>query len=198
MTAYRDPMSGPFADAAAAALHEADMRQAAREARWQEGRAEALRAIAEFNAAAAPAKLAYDVDARRNEWTTLYCNFHKTCIVLDRVRWGWTDDDEGGWRTDQSGKQRLFAHILLDRMKHPTFQDEFAKMQQAALRSRELEAPIEVIVNALASARDEDRLPAAKRSTVIHVVGSVVLGLELCGAGLVLAVLVRYVIGLFG
>ena len=187
MTAYRDPMPGPFVDAAAAALREAELRRAAREARWQEGRAEALRSIAEFNAAVAPAHLAYDVDARRGEWTTLSCNYPGWCIIMDRVRWGWTDDEDG-WVMDHSRGARTFAQILLDRMKEPTFQDQFAKMRQVAIVSQEIEAPVKAIADALMSARDEDRLPMPTGRAAIRVVGSLGLGLSLCGVCLALVV----------
>lgn len=198
MTAYRDPMLGPFADAAAAALREAELRRAAREARWVAGRAEALRSIAEFNAAVAPASLSYDVDARRSEWTTLSCNYPGWCIIMDRVRWGFSDDEDG-WVTDQSRVPRTFARILLDRMNEPTFQDQFAKMQQIAVASQALEAPVKAVADALVPARDGDRLPTPTGRAAIHVVGSLVLGLSLCGVCLVMIVALRHVfLALFG
>lgn len=181
MTTYRDPMPDPFTQAAVDTLAAREVREQAREAAWQTGRAEALRAIAAFDVAVAPARLRVDnkhgVNGMRTRWTYVdltcdHCRTHSFAYVM------WNGN---GWSTTDDSSPRTFEVILLAAMKVPEFADALATMQQKNITN-------EVI----------PPTSAAKRSA-IHIVGSVALGLLLCGVCLALVVALRHVFpALFG
>ena len=174
MTAYRDPMPDPFAQAAVDALAARETREHAREAAWQAGRAEALRAIAAFDVAVAPARLRIDnkrgVDGMRTKWAhiSLFSD-HRTHLFAYVI---WNGD---GWLINGACRTSTFEAILLAAMKAPEFADALVAMQRKNITD-EVTPPT----------------PAAKRSA-LHVVGSLVLALLLCGVCLVLVVALRHV-----
>ena len=168
MTTYRDPMPAPFTQAAVDALAAREARERARETAWQEGRAEALRAIAAFDVAVAPARLRVDnkrgVDGMRTKWAhiSLFSD-HRTHLFAYVI---WNGD---GWRIFGACRTLTFEAILLAAMKAPEFADALVAMQR------------------------KDVSATANRSTVTRVVGSLVLALLLCGVCLALIVALRHV-----
>ena len=128
MTTYRDPMPDPFTQAVVDTLAAREAREQAREAAWQAGRAEALRAIAAFDVAVAPARLLIEggrtVDDMRTTEATVSIARGGRRYSFTWVHW------TNGWYAHASDKVSTFEAILLAAMQKPEFADALAAMQR--------------------------------------------------------------------